>query len=444
VGSNPTPGTAAARFADQRCGNGTAVGGDAGHDGAVRSYSANGLADEAGVTAEQVRWLTTIGVLHPTSPGVFTAGDVFRAKMIGALLGAGFTTDQIAGVVAEGKLNLDHVDNYVVTDPSPRSGRSFADFASSLGAGPAAELPALYRTLGLPEPDPSAPIHVGEEALWLAFFEGWTTADDEETPFRAARLIGEGTRQGALGWGKLLEEQIAGPARDRFLRGEVDRYPTEVVDVVGLLIRLVPSMMEWLVQRYIEQQVVGGLVEGFESLLAATGMAPPPGAPPPPAVVFVDIAGYTRLTEERGDDLAVRLAASLQTRAEAVAASRGGRLVKLIGDGAMLRFDDARSGVAAALELIDTIDDDPGVGAHAGVHTGPVVERDRDLFGRTVNLASRLADVASPGQVVVSKDVAVTVHDDPDFDLEPIDAVTLKGVHEPLPLFLVSAGHRPA
>jgi adenylate cyclase len=158
----------------------------------------------------------------------------------------------------------------------------------------------------------------------------------------------------------------------------------------------------------------------------------------------VDIAGYTRLTEERGDELAVRLAASLQMRAETVAASMGGRLVKLIGDGAMLRFDDARSGVAAAVELVDGLGDDPGVGAHAGVHTGPVIERDRDLFGRTVNLASRLADAASPGEVVVSEDVAATVHDDPGFDLEPIEAVSLKGVAEPLPLFLVSAGRRPA
>ena len=157
-------------------------------------------------------------------------------------------------------------------------------------------------------------------------------------------------------------------------------------------------------------------------------------------MVFVDIAGYTQLTEEQGDALAVRLAASLQSRAETVAAAHDGRLIKLIGDGAMLRFDDAQSGVSAALELVETLDDGPGIGAHAGVHAGPVVERDRDLFGRTVNLASRIADVASPGEVVVSEDVAVTVQDDPAFDLEPIQAVSLKGVAEPLPLFLATAG----
>jgi adenylate cyclase len=398
------------------------------------------LVEEAGVTIAEIRWLTMIGVLHPMSPGVFGAGDVFRVKMIAALLDAGFTTEQISGVVAEGKLNLDHVDNYVVVDPSPRSGRTFETFAASLGEGAAVALPGIYRMLGLPEPDPASPIDVHEEALWRAFFDGWGLAPDRETPFRAARLIGDGTRDSAVGWGKLLEEQVAGPARDRFFRGEMERFPTEVVDAAGSLIRLVPDMMQWLVQRYIEQQVVGGIVEGFESLLAASGMAPPPGAPPPPAVVFVDIAGYTRLTEEQGDELAVRLASSLQSSAETVAAAHDGRLVKLIGDGAMLRFDDAHRGLSAALELVGTMDTDPGVGAHAGVHTGPVVERDRDLFGRTVNLASRIADVASPGEVVVSEDVAVTVRDDPAFDLEPLEAVSLKGVAEPLPLFLARTG----
>ena len=416
------------------------MGGEGTYSNAGRTFSAADLVDETGVTFAEIKWLTMIGVLHPSSPDRFGPGDVFRVRMIAAILDAGFTTEQVSAVVAVGKLNLDHVDNYVVADPSPRSDRTFETFAASLGDGPAAAIPGLYRMLGLPQPDPAAPIDRNEELMWRAFFDGWALAPDDDTMFRAARLIGDGTRDGALGWGKLLEEQIAGPARDRFFRGEVDRYPLEVVDAVGKVIRLVPVMMRWLVQRYIEQQVVGGIVDGFESLLAASGMAPSPEAPPPPAVVFVDIAGYTQLTEEQGDELAVQLAASLQSRAETVAAAHDGRLIKLIGDGAMLRFDDAQSGVSAALELVETLDDDPGIGAHAGVHAGPVVERDRDLFGRTVNLASRIADIASPGEVVVSEDVAVTVQDDPAFDLEPIQAVSLKGVAEPLPLFLATAG----
>lgn len=401
------------------------------------SFSAADLVEETGVTIAEVKWLTMIGVLHPQEPDRFGPGDVFRVKMIGAILDAGFATDQVSDLVADGKLNLDHVDNYVVADPSPLSTQTFERFAASLGEGPAAALPGLYRMLSLPEPDPSAPIDEGEEALWREFFDAWQLASDDDTPFRAARLIGEGTRDAALGWGKLLEEQIAGPARDRFFRGEVDRYPADVVDVAGRVIRLVPTMMRWLVQRYIEQQVVGGIVDGFESLLAASGMAPPPGAPPSPSVVFVDIADYTQLTEEQGDELAVRLATSLQARAESIAAEHDGRLIKLIGDGAMLRFDDARGGVVAALALVDSLGTDPGVLAHAGVHTGPVVERDRDLFGRTVNLASRIADAASPGQVVVSGDVAALV-DDPAFTFGAIEAVPLKGVTAPLQLFLAA------
>src|SRR5687768_16374372 len=100
-------------------------------------------------------------------------------------------------------------------------------------------------------------------------------------------------------------------------------------------------MMAWLVQRYNEQRRVASLVEGFEEFLASRGLGPAPQPTPPPAVVFVDLFGYTRLTEERGDEVAVGFASTLQRRAEAVAASNGGRLVKLLGDGAMLRLPNA-------------------------------------------------------------------------------------------------------
>jgi class 3 adenylate cyclase len=245
--------------------------------------------------------------------------------------------------------------------------------------------------------------------------------------------MGEGTRLIALGWPKLLEEQIAGPARDRFLRGDIERYPQEVIDAAGLLIPLAPRMMAWLAQRYVEQLIVAGIVDGFEAMLAAHGMAPPPGPVEPPALVFADLSGYTRLTEEHGDELAVRLATSLQKRAEEVATAHDGRLVKLIGDEAMLQFGDAQTGVTAALDLVAALQD-LDLDGHAGVHAGPVIERDRDLFGRTVNLASRIAGVARPGEVIVSEAVARSIGDHR-FEFEPIDPASLKGFPEPVPLF---------
>jgi adenylate cyclase len=74
--------------------------------------------------------------------------------------------------------------------------------------------------------------------------------------------------------------------------------------------------------------------------------------------------------------------------------------------------------------------------AHAGVHAGPVIERDLDLFGRTVNLASRIADAASPGEVLTSETVVRTLDHDR-FRFEPLAQTDLKGIAEPTALYRV-------
>ena len=79
---------------------------------------------------------------------------------------------------------------------------------------------------------------------------------------------------------------------------------------------------------------------------------------------------------------------------------------------------------------------DLGVPARAGVHVGPVIERDRDLFGRTVNLASRIAEAAGPGEVIVSETVTRAVPNRA-LRFEPMPKARLKGVAEPVPLFRV-------
>jgi adenylate cyclase len=255
------------------------------------------------------------------------------------------------------------VDDYMSLEPGPRSERTFAEFAAA--AGPrGALLPDVYEVLGLPEPDPASPINVDEEDLFGRFLEGWSVARSDESLVRAARLIAEGTRVATLGWAELLDEEVARPARERLLRGEVDRFPVEASQAIAKCANLAPRMVEWLSQRYLEQRSVAGIVEGFERFLASRDLAPPPPPTAPPAVVFVDLTGYTRLTEERGDETAVRLATMLQRQADAVAGANGGRLVKLLGDGAMLRFPDASRGLEAALDLVGAL----GVGGDLVAH----------------------------------------------------------------------------
>jgi adenylate cyclase len=404
----------------------------------ARSYSAAGIAAEAGCGVDQVRWLARLGLLTADEHGRFTHGSVLAVKMVSALLESGVTAETIEHAAAEGMLSFQRLDEYLPYEPGPRADRSFAEFQAA--AGPRAELlPAVYEVLGLPQPDPSAPIHVDEEAMFGRFLDAWRMVPDEDSLLRAARLIALGARTALLGCTEILDEQLTGPARQRLLRGELEEFPDDIRLTATKVTNLVPDMFLWLSARYLEHRSVTGIVEGFERFLASRGLARPPDRRGPPAMVFVDLSGFTRLTRERGDESAVRIATSLQRRADQAAKRHGGRLVKLLGDGAMLRLTDARAGVDAALDLVEIMSREGTLSAHAGVHTGPVIERDLDVFGQTVNLASRIADVAGPGEVLASRAVVEQAGDDdaPHW-FEQIEDAELKGIPDSVALFRVT------
>ena len=380
--------------------------------------------------------MTELGLITPDDDGRFTHGDVLAVKMASALLHSGVPAASIERAANEGMLKFQRTGEYLPYEPGPRSTRTFAEFQAA--AGPRAELlPAVYEVLGLPKPDPSAPIHVDEEALLERFLDAWELAPDEDSLLRAARLMAQGARAAMLGWMELQDEQLAEPARERLLRGEIHEFPDDVRVAFTKASRLAPEMFLWLSARYLEHRSVSGIVDGFERFLAARGLAPTPDPLGPPAIVFVDLSGFTRLTSEHGDESAVDAATSLQRGADETARRYGGRLVKLLGDGAMLRLADATAGVHAAVDLVEMMSGRGALSAHAGVDAGPVIERDLDVFGQTVNVASRIADAARPGDVLASEAV-VEAAGGAAFGFDRIEDAELKGLPDPIALFRVS------
>src|SRR5439155_2808692 len=145
------------------------------------------------------------------------------------------------------------------------------------------------------------------------------------------------------------------------------------------------------------------IIEGLEIDLAEAGLHS--RLEHPPAMCFLDISGYTRLTQERGDAAAAQLAEQIGRIVQRASIKHGGRAVKWLGDGVMMHYPNPGHGVVAALEMVDSVAEAGLPPAHVGLHAGPVIFQEGDYYGQTVNLASRIADFAAPGQVVVSQSV---------------------------------------
>ena len=122
-------------------------------------------------------------------------------------------------------------------------------------------------------------------------------------------------------------------------------------------------------------------------------------------VIFVDIAGFTAFTETHGDHRAAELADRFATTAARVLGP-GDDMIKTLGDAVMITSSDPTAALAFLRRLHDEtsrIDGFPLL--RAGICAGPVVKRRGDVFGSTVNAASRLTSAARPGSVLVDAGV---------------------------------------
>jgi class 3 adenylate cyclase len=122
-----------------------------------------------------------------------------------------------------------------------------------------------------------------------------------------------------------------------------------------------------------------------------------------PTFVFADLAGYTALTERRGDQVAAGVAREFRRTMSAVSRRHGAWQVKSMGDGVMICAPDARRAVALAAHTVDEVGTRPDLlPVRVGLHTGPAVLRGSDWYGSAVNVAARLAAMARPNEALVS------------------------------------------
>ena len=124
---------------------------------------------------------------------------------------------------------------------------------------------------------------------------------------------------------------------------------------------------------------------------------------PAPTFVFADLAGYTALTDERGDEAAARVAREFRRTMCALRREHGATQVKSMGDGVMIWAPDAGRAIALAAQTVEEVGTRQDLlPVRVGVHTGPAVMQGCDWYGSAVNVAARLASEAAPNEALVS------------------------------------------
>jgi adenylate cyclase len=401
----------------------------------VGRVSRREVAVQAGVSPERVTAFVDLGILKPSDDGSFSAGDVRRARVVEGLERAGLPLEAMATVLEQGELSFDFLDLPVYDRFSRLSDTTFRDLSARHGI-PLELLMVMRETIGFARPRPEDLVREDElriaPTIELQLSRGFKPAVIE----RWLRVYGDSLRRIAETEADWWHTEIEVP----HLASGLDEAETmEVAAQWGD--EMTSVAQQALLAIYHAQQEhawTDVFIADVESVLDRAGLRP--RTETLPAMCFLDMSGYTRLTEERGDEAAAELASRLAGSVHQASERHRGKVVKWLGDGVMCHFREAGPAVLAALEMVEEVSRAGLPPARVGLHAGPVVFQGGDYFGRTVNIAARIGEYARPGEVLVSQNV-VDVAGLDDVDFTAIGPVELKGIAEPL--LLHSARRRP-
>jgi class 3 adenylate cyclase len=154
------------------------------------------------------------------------------------------------------------------------------------------------------------------------------------------------------------------------------------------------------------------------------------------AIAFVDLAGFSAITDVFGDEAALGVLDIFEELVDACL-EEGGRRVKQIGDEVMLAFPDPDTALRALARLLPACRADHRLPlTRAGLHYGPVIPRGADLFGGTVNIASRITASSSAGRLHATQPIA-EVAEAKGVSFEALGPVALRSIAEKIPLFSI-------
>ena len=390
------------------------------------------LAARAGVGEQEIQRLVTHGVLVPREGRIapFRAVDILKIRVARACEEGGLPMEGMAKAIGAGHLSFAFVESWPFEPWAARGPQTHAELATEVGL-PLEALQRIVEAFGFARPELGDAVVAAERPVAVVMGRAVALGFvDAAVSVRVGNVYAEALRRIAAVETEVYHSGIEmpllrsglGERRAMELATELSEGFTELLDEALKAVYRRQQELTWT-----EHQI-----EHIEQALEASGVRLPPGQPP--AMCFLDLVGYTELTEERGDEEAAALAARLSDIVQQGPRQHRGEAVKWLGDGVMFRFRDPSGAVVSALDMVEEV---PAAGlppAHVGVAAGPVIRQGGDFFGRTVNLASRIADHAGGGQVLVSEPVAVTTSV-PGVRFDGMGAIELPGMRRPIQLF---------
>lgn len=378
------------------------------------------VARHAGVTPQTLRRWADTGVI-PGFDGTWTQAQAAHARIVARLRDRGHTLKEIRAAGDSGRLAFAYTEELF---PGDDTSVALDDAAEDVGLE-VALIERIYAAAGFPS---GALEHLTEDDLQLLrYISAVLAAGFPLVAFlQLIRVYGQAMAQIADAEVRLFHLYVHEPLMRDGVPGL--EMAEEMQSLAGEMLPLASPIMDAMHQRFlarsVEQDVVGHMEIDLEGAADLGRLRV--------AIAFADLAGYTRLTEELGDELAVD-AVERFTDAVEHTLPDDARVVKTIGDEVMVVGSDVAAMAEWAVGFQRLVRDERPL-PRIGVHSGEVVYRDGDYYGREVNLAARVVARAAGGEVMVTRPVAAAAARHLDF--ERIGEVKLKGFNDPTEMFL--------
>jgi adenylate cyclase len=327
------------------------------------------------------------------------------------VLSLGVPLDIVDQAIADGTLELLALE-YTVVAESPEF--DLVEVSTQTGLEQA-QLRAFWRALGFPDPRPGERVFTASDVDMLADVVRFINdgAFDADLALQMSRVIGSSLARIASALVEAAEAQASARSTGQMSPEEVELAAIRSAEILPLMPRIMDRVWRRHLGAAVRRRIVRATAD--EGQIVCVG--------------FADLVGFTAQTQELPEHQLAEVVGQFETIAYDLTSSHDGRVVKMIGDEVMFMTDDVRSGAELALDMAATYRRAEHLSdVRVGLASGRALERDGDVYGAVVNLASRIVNVAFPGAVVVSPDVHEALQDDPTFVFKSLRSNYLRDI----------------